>query len=318
MGFFDSLFGKKATPVATSGVGTLPQYAQTGYENLFNTLSSLSPDAFAPAGLNTTQNSALASLTNRPPVGGFQFGKQANQAFGQASDIFGQIPGQIDLANQNVASGVNPITGEEISTNIGYFLNPFTGQVVDSTTRNIREQGAGLMSDIASQASNAGAFGGTRQAISESELNKNILQTIGDTTGNLYNTGFQSAASNALNKLQNERSNFLTGAGINTQGANALTGAGSALSSLGGNLMDARKTVDDIRRSQGLDALAAGTVQQDQATAEKQGQLSQLAAIQSLLEGLARTSGTSLRENPGALQRISNATAPIVDAIIPG
>lgn len=80
--------------------------------------------------------------------------------------------------------------------------NPYLQQVVNSTVQQLDTQGQGMLSDIGSQASNAGAFGGTRQALSESELRKNLLQQEGDTTANIYTNGQQSGLQQLLALLQ--------------------------------------------------------------------------------------------------------------------
>lgn len=276
MGIFDSLFGSGSKSNTSSGVGSLPQWAQTGFQDVYSGIKGMDSSTFAPAPFNATQQSALSQLSSRPAIGNFNFGQQANQAFGNAANTF-------DTANSYTAQGVNPITGQEIGTNIGYFMNPYEDQVVNTALNDLNRQYGDAYNQFKSEATAAGGFGGTRQATIEGQRMADLARASGDVSGNLRNQGYQSAASNALNKLQTERSNFLTGAGVANQ-------TGSALSNLGTGLMNARTQVEDIRRQQGVDTLSAGNQMQGQQTAVQQQDLSKLQALLSALQALPSSS----------------------------
>ncbi len=275
MGIFDSLFGQRAKSLNETGYNALPQWAQTGFQDVYSGVQGLAPSTFAPAPFNATQQSALSQLSNRPAVGNFNFGQQANDAFGQASNTF-------NTANGYTAQGVNPISGQEIGTNIGYFMNPYTDQVVNTALGDLNRQYGDAYNNFKSEATAAGGFGGTRQATVEGQRMADLARASGDVSGQLRSQGFQSAATNALGKLQQERTNFLNGAGIANQ-------TGSALSGLGTGLMNARTQVEDIRRQQGLDTLTAGNQIQGQQTAVQQQDLSKLQALLSALQALPAT-----------------------------
>lgn len=290
MGLFDSLFGSGSKSNQSTGLGALPQWAQTGFQDVYSGVQGLAPSTFAPAPFNPTQQSALAQLSSRPAVGNFNFGQQANDAFGQASAMGQTIT---PLINQGTAA----VSGDEISQRINQFFNPYLQQVLDPTLRNIREQGAGAASDIRSLASEGGAFGGGRQALLEAELSKNLLQQVGDTTGQMYAQGFNAAAPLAQDTINQGRNRYLTGAGV---ASNSLAN----LSGLGANLMNARTQVEDIRRQQGLDTLTAGNQIQGQQTAVQQQDLSKLQALLSALQGLP---GSGTGTERGATQGILGA-----------
>jgi len=111
-----------------------------------------------------------------------------------------------------------PLTQEQFQTGVGTFFNPFQEQVLQNTIADIQRGGRGFISDIGAGASAAGGFGGTRQAVLESELGRNLLETIGRESGVSRAQAFESAAGRALGEIGRQR-----------QGALDLLGAGGLL-----------------------------------------------------------------------------------------
>lgn len=159
-----SLFGAKATPVQTSvtptGYASLPVFGQKAFEEGVSRASTFAqdPNNFTPVAFNADQNRAF------------------------------------DLARAGYQD-VNPQNfGEQVRT----FSNPFEQQVIDALAGDIRTQGQGVLADIGANATQAGAFGGTRQAVTEAEMGKNILQEIARTAATQRSGNFQSAADRAI------------------------------------------------------------------------------------------------------------------------
>ena len=73
------------------------------------------------------------------------------------------------------------------------FMNPYLQAALEPQLAEARRQAEISRVDQAGRLTRAGAFGGGRQAIMESELNRNLLRNIADITGegyfNAYNTG---------------------------------------------------------------------------------------------------------------------------------
>lgn len=161
---FGKVFGsKRKTVTQPTTFGTLPQFGQEAIEDVTARGQALSqdPGLFAPAGFTPEQ-------------------QQAMQFFGQQ---------------------VSPVTSEQFQQGLSTFGDPFEEQVIQSAIRDIRETGAGQLSDIATMAGNVGGFGGIRQGILESELQRNVQRSVGDISGRLRSRGFQSAAERTLSDL---------------------------------------------------------------------------------------------------------------------
>lgn len=306
MGFVkDSLFGKKGQaqqPAPTkfqsldgfTGAQDALINALSQGQNLAGNTSLFTPQQFTP-----NQNQALNNLQNIFTPN-FNFGQKADAALGRvggqvdmANNFLNQGGQQIGLANQYTSQGVNPITGQEISQNIDYYMNPFTGQVVDRAVGDIRDEGARQGSQIGSLASTAGAFGGTRQALLESELGRNLQRSVGDVSGQLRAQGFESAAQKATQNLNAGRDRYLQGAGTALQGAgqfaNLAQGANqgaSIFNDLGRNFLSGRELMGNLQRQSNLDAIDAGNIQRGLATQQQQVPLAQQDYLNQLLSQL--------------------------------
>lgn len=164
---FESIFGgpsKSAQSSATpTGFASLPKFGQEAFKEAVTRGQELSqdPGLFAPAGLTPEQQASLSTLT----------------------------------------SGLGPTSPEAFRTGLETFGDPFQEQVIQNAIRDINTAGRGQLSDIGTLASEAGGFGGTRQALLESELQKNLQQTIGDVSGQLRSQGFQQAADRTLGDI---------------------------------------------------------------------------------------------------------------------
>jgi len=73
------------------------------------------------------------------------------------------------------------------------FMNPFEQQVIDQSMADIARAGEIQRQGIGARAAGAGAFGGSRQAIAESELGRNVLDRQARVASQLRQGGFRDA-----------------------------------------------------------------------------------------------------------------------------
>jgi len=124
------------------------------------------------AGLSEGQQAAIANALGG--VGAFQpFLRQGSAAVGQG--IMGAL-----------GANFTPTSYQE-------FMNPFQEQVIQQQYDDIAEQGRAQLSDFGQRAAGAGAFGGSRQALAESEIIGNVLDQQARTGAQLRTAGFQQA-----------------------------------------------------------------------------------------------------------------------------
>ena len=119
------------------------------------------------AGFQTPEQ--LAFTKAQQGIGGYEpyinLAGQGIQA-GQAGVAQGQAATQ---AAQNLLGG---ITGAPTTTQLQPYLNPFQQQVIDQTMQELDRRGATAQQDLAGQAQQAGAFGGSRFGVQGAELGR--------------------------------------------------------------------------------------------------------------------------------------------------
>ena len=181
-------------------------------ENLTQEGSSMPFSAQQLAGLSQGQRDAITRAT--AGVGSFEPFLQ------RGAEAIGQGIGQLGTAQQRVAAaGIDPTSYQQ-------FMNPFTEDVIAATQQDIARQGAMQQNQLAAGAVGAGAFGGSRQAVAQSEIARNVMDQQARTGAQLRSQGFQQAQNLAQQAAQQQlRQAQLTGqlgqtvAGLGTQTA---------------------------------------------------------------------------------------------------
>lgn len=163
-----------------------------------------------------------------------QAAMQAQQAIDAARGTVGTAARDLGTAGQFGRSaaemGIAGLmgTGAEFDPgSIQGFMSPFEEAAVQQALSDIRRQGDIAQQSIGAQAVGAGAFGGSRQAVAEQELQRNILDQQARTAAQLRAQGFESAANRAQQTFEQARARQLQAAGLTGQLGQA--GAGTAL-----------------------------------------------------------------------------------------
>ena len=154
---------------------------------------------------------------------GFREAIEAARGFLDDPGIFAAAPAlpEQERALEILAQAAEPLTAQRFNEQFDIFFNPFLEQTLDPALADLERVGRGAFGDIGAQASQAGAFGGTRQAVREAELGRGLAQEAGRLSAGIRSQAFESAADRALGQLGRQ------------QGAAALTfDAGEALRQL--------------------------------------------------------------------------------------
>ena len=134
------------------------------------------------------------------------------------------------------------------------FMNPFVDQVIDQNLKDIQRQGDIERQRIGGAAIKSGAFGGSRQAIAEQELQRNLADTFARQSAGLRAQAFESAQDRAQ-----KASELFTKAGIATAG---LGEAQQAAQLRDVNLLSALGGQEQAQQQRELDALRDTSIQQ--------------------------------------------------------
>jgi hypothetical protein len=247
-----------------------------------------------------------ANMTYQPYGGQrtAEFTGLQNQAAQGAQDlgVMGQtglgsnVAGMAGLGALNVAGQANPYG---FQSQVGGYMNPYlqmslAPQLAEANRmydiQGTKQQGA---------ATQAGAFGGSREAIMAAENERNRNMGLNSIIGQGYNTAF----TNAQNQYNQNNQTQLAGLG-------AATNAANTLGNLGQNQY--AQTTGNINLQNQL-----GTQQQQQQQnvlnqqyqdflTQKQNPYTQLSYMQSLMSGLPMTSTTqNVYSNPSMLSQVA-------------
>jgi len=123
-------------------------------------------------------------------------------------------------------------TGEQFDpAGIAKFQDPFTQEVIDAQQAEIARLGEKQKQDARAQQIQAGAFGGSRGAIQEAEIGRNVLQQQAKTGAELRSQGFQQAAQQAQQSFENAQARRQQAAQLT--GSMGQAGAGTSLQAAG-------------------------------------------------------------------------------------
>jgi len=258
--------------------------AQTGMAGAATTAQGVADAAAAGgAGVQSTLASNLAGATK----GARTYGQAASDLTSDASaalqkaGAFGQ-----QTAEQGIA-GLAGTTGAYDPASTGAFMNQYEDAAVQQALADVQRAGDIQQQGAAAQAVGAGAFGGSRAAVQEAEIGRNILEQQGRTAAGMRQAGFESAANRSQQAFEAQQGR--------TQGAAQLTGALGAQGS--GAALNAAQSAGQL----GIAASTAGMQSEQQAAANAQA----LAQTGMSLEQLASSTGMSAAQLTGQLAQQS-------------
>jgi len=227
----------------------LPKFQEDFLANIFTSAQNLADDGtmpFAPqklADLSQGQQQAITSALQG--VGSFQpFLQQGAQAIGQGI-------GQLGTAQNYVAgAGFSP-------TDYQQFMDPYTEDVIAATQADIARQGAMQQNQAQASAVGAGAFGGSRQAVMQGEIARNVMDQQARTGAQLRSQGFAQAQNLAQQAAQQQlRQAQLTG-----QLGQTVAGLGTQTAALG--QLGQQMGVQDVNTLLGIGGLQQGQAQKE-------------------------------------------------------
>ena len=122
-------------------------------------------------------------------------GQLSNLGFGMGTTLQDQSMRQGALEQGIKTAGMETMyqPGTIAGTDLTQYTNPYETQVVQNTLGDLDRQRQIEANQLAAQASARGAFGGSRDALMQSELSRNYGQQAANTSAQLRQAGFQNA-----------------------------------------------------------------------------------------------------------------------------
>ncbi len=111
-----------------------------------------------------------------------------------------------NVAQSGTVGGVNQSgtvqAGQLSDTNFDPYMNPYTDAVIKSAEGDILRGGQKQLTGLGSQASAAGAFGGSRHGIAMGEVGRNVTEQMAKSSAGLRQANFQQAQQAAQQDIQ--------------------------------------------------------------------------------------------------------------------
>ena len=201
------------------------------------------------------------------------------------------------------AGGLMGTTGAFDPTSYRQFYDPFVEDVIRGTEADLQRQADIERQRIGSSAVQAGAFGGSRQAVAEQELQRNTAQQLADTSARLRSAAFTGAQTQAQSAFQNQMARGQQAAQIFGQLGQGIGQLGTSQAALG--------EAAQAAASRDVNALFnVGALQQAQQQAEYDVQ--RASAIEEAYEPFQRFNYMSdiFRGVPSTQQTLTSASTP--------
>ena len=130
------------------------------------------------------------------------------QALQMAQQGIGAYQPFLDRSQDIFEQGVSTLggtTGAYDPTSYKDYYDPYVDQVIESAYRDIDEQTAQARAGQSAQAVGSGAFGGSRSALMQAELEKGAIETKADLGARLRSQAYSGAQNQAMSAFENQQ-----------------------------------------------------------------------------------------------------------------
>jgi hypothetical protein len=180
---------------ATAGINPQIAASQLGVQNSLGLGQGYTSGAISGLGQAAGAGQQVAQQAR---LGAQGIGAQALPQFGQSTQAG---VGSYQQALQGLGGSTQQFDPSQIST----YQSPYETQAVQQALADLGRQGQIQQQALNAQAVGAGAFGGSRQAIAQQELNRNILDQQARTAAQMRAAGFESAAQRAQQGFEQQQ-----------------------------------------------------------------------------------------------------------------
>ena len=226
--FKEDVIGDTATDVGTAStaIGSAATGGATGIRSAAAGADILGQAGTAQQGMREA-GAGIAGQVGAAQTGVDVAAQRARQASAQAQrDLSGAGAFGLGAAAEGI-SRLDDTTGAFDPQGIGAFMNQYEDAAVQQAIQDIARAGQMQRNELGAQAVGAGAFGGSREAVAQQELGRNILEQQGRTAAGMRQAGFESAAQRAQQAFEAQQGRGQTAAQLRGQLGQA--GAGTAL-----------------------------------------------------------------------------------------
>lgn len=279
----------------TQNVNTIPPELMPYYTKMLNSAQDLTQQGYKPYSNNSQDYVAPFSKLQTQAQQGAANLKVPGQ-FGQASQLAGAAGMGSMMAGQNYA---NQATDPNA---VGKYMNPYLKQSLDPQLQLLNQQFGIQGAQQQGAATQAGAFGGSREALSSAMVNQN--QTLGQQK--MISEGYNQAFNQAQQAQQFGAGLEMQGYGQGIQAAGQLGGLGTAQLAAQTGILDTQSQMGGQQQSQQQRMIDQAILNYQNA---QQYPYMQLGFMSDLLHGTqtGNTTETRYQAQPGWLQQVGGA-----------
>ena len=306
--------GGGGSPAPTQSTVTntnIPEYAQpyvetmlgTAQQQIYNYNDQGEPTTMKPyTPYSTDPNAYFAGFS---PMQQQSFQGAANMGVTPETGMGSALAGAAGMGALNTRYNPMMAYGQTFGNEAAqYYMNPYQQNVTDIAKREAARQSGILGTQQAGQATQAGAFGGSRFGIQQAERERNLGQQMSD----IQAAGSNAAFTNAQNQFNADQARQMAaqqanigqqqfGANLGLQGLQTGLQAAGQLGQLGQNIYGQQMGINQLQNQYGAQQQAleqAKINQQIQNFAtQQQYPMMQLANMSNLLRGLPMQSSTT-------------------------
>ena len=230
------------------------------------------------------------------------------QAFqGLAGLTVPQSLGTAATQAKDIYKGAATYMPKEIGT-IESYMNPYLQAALQPQIRSAQEQAEQQRMATAGRLAQAGAYGGSRQAIMEAEGQKNLAQLLSDITGKGYASAFDAAQKQRMADIEAGRQ----GLASQTAATQALANIGGQEATYGLQNLQQQMAGGQTQRQAEQEALTAAY---NQFLREEQYPQQQLEFLRQMISGLPVASASYYQPAPSAFQSAAGGTATALELL---
>ena len=281
----------------TQNINSIPKQLMPYYKKMLNSAQTLTQDTYKPYSTDAADYVA-------------RFSPLQQQAQTSAAGL--QVPGQFEPASQmtgmsglgSMMAGQNYQNQATDPNSVGAYMSPYMQNVMEQQVSAANRQYDISGAQQQGQATQAGAFGGTREALMASENERNRNTAI----GGIYATGLQNAYT-AANANQQFGANLgLQGMGQGIQAAGQLGSLGTQQLAAQTGVINTQNTIGGQQQAQQQQAINQAILNYQNA---QQYPYMQLGFMSDLLHGTqtGNTTQTQYQAQPGMASQIGGLAA---------
>jgi hypothetical protein len=301
--------------VRQEAITLLPEYQETFLKDLLASTTARAQDpTYIPerqvAGLTPGQQAAID--LGYGGVGAYMPMLQAGE------QTLGAGAGAIEQGIGTALSGAPMLMGSAAAydpRSYQQFMDPYMEDVIQRAQADIARQGEVQAQGIRGRAIGQGAFGGSRQAVAEQELQRNIMDQQARTGAQLRSQGFNTAQQMAQNAFQNQMARQQSAAQIFGQLGQGIGALGSSLAKTGLSQAALGEAAQTGQQKDINALLSLGGLEQQQAQQQMEAQ--RATELERQYEPYQRISFMSdiFRGVPSTQTTLTSQTAPSPSAI---